>query len=202
MAKEEIEDEKEVETVATESPGPDFATGAEPNADSPPRRRGDSDAPLAPLSTSGTFTSATAAQTAPAAALTSAAPAALSLLVLRGLPFTATEADIAAFVERAGVAHSLASERPISLLDDALGRPSGFAVLQLTGVADFHEVHRKLHMQHLGSRYVEALLPSQHEKWVTSAVAQWRVLTATGPARQGRPGHGARRARPSGRPGT
>eukprot|EP00927_Polykrikos_kofoidii_P079208 TRINITY_DN75996_c0_g1_i1.p1 TRINITY_DN75996_c0_g1~~TRINITY_DN75996_c0_g1_i1.p1 ORF type:complete len:303 (-),score=34.92 TRINITY_DN75996_c0_g1_i1:197-1105(-) len=99
------------------------------------------------------------------------------LLILRGLPFMATEADVASFVEKAGVSRSLAKNQPISLLDDAIGRPSGFCVLQLAVASELQEVQRKLHMQRLGSRYIEALLPGRHEKWVASAVAKWKGLS-------------------------
>jgi len=105
--------------------------------------------------------------------------AAPQLLVLRGLPFMASEADVAAFVEKTGSTRTLSvAGRQISLLDDALGRPSGFCVLNLASSAELQEVQRKLHMQRLGSRYIEALLPSKCEKWVASAVAQWKALGA------------------------
>jgi hypothetical protein len=78
-------------------------------------------------------------------------------LILRGLPFNVTEAEVAAFVEQNGAMNDLSPVRPITLLDNAQGRPSGFAELHLNKNATFYEVHEKLHMGRLGSRYIEAL---------------------------------------------
>jgi hypothetical protein len=91
-------------------------------------------------------------------------------LVLRGLPFTAKEADVAALVAKVG-AHFDA----VHILQDTLGRPSGFCVLKIGDPWDLQRVQKKLHMQRLGGRYVEALLPERCERWVASAIAaQWK----------------------------
>lgn len=81
------------------------------------------------------------------------------VLVLRGLPFNVIEADVAAFLEQAGVSDSLVGYKPISLLSNASGKPSGFAEIQLKRDVNYWEVQEKLHMQRLGSRYIEVLPP-------------------------------------------
>lgn len=94
------------------------------------------------------------------------------MLVLRGLPFSATSADVAYLVQKAGATANLAaSPRAIALLQDASGRPSGFCAVRLSCAAVLQEVQRKLHMQRLGTRYIEALLPGRCERWVSTAVA-------------------------------
>jgi len=82
-------------------------------------------------------------------------------IILRGLPFNVTEADVLDFVEDAGASKSLAPSQPIFLLQNAQGRPSGFAEVQLNKNAHFWEVQKLLHMQRLGNRYIEAL-PLRH----------------------------------------
>jgi len=77
------------------------------------------------------------------------------VVVLRGLPFNVTEADMAAFLEQAGVSSALASCKPVNLLTNASGKPSGYAEIQLKSEVHYWEVHEKLHMQRLGSRYIE-----------------------------------------------
>jgi len=81
-------------------------------------------------------------------------------LVLRGLPFSVTEADIATFLEESGVPSSaIAGPRAITLLANQQGRPSGFAEIQLNRGTNYWEVQAKVHMQSLGGRYIEALPP-------------------------------------------
>merc|ERR1719401_713366 len=80
------------------------------------------------------------------------------MMILRGLPFNVTEADVKTFIEEAGASKMLALvERPISLLSNPQGRPSGFAEVQLDKCANYWEVHEKLNMQRLGGRYIEVL---------------------------------------------
>lgn len=99
-------------------------------------------------------------------------------LMLRGLPYTATEADLFSFLEEAGVADCLA-EGPgaISLLSNPRGKPSGFAELRLSQHTNFWEVQEKLHMRRLGGRYIEAL-PPRSGKTTWGAVPSWKRLPA------------------------
>jgi len=85
-------------------------------------------------------------------------------LVLRGLPFNVSEDDVAAFIDHAGALQDLAPGKPIVLLNNAQGRPSGFAEVNLNRAADFWQVRQKLHMQRLGGRYIEALPPRNASK--------------------------------------
>lgn len=78
-------------------------------------------------------------------------------LVLRGLPFCATEADVLALIKQAGAAEALAQDKPVRLLMNPSGRASGFAEVHLSSQADSCKVAEKLHMQRLGSRYLEVL---------------------------------------------
>jgi hypothetical protein len=88
-------------------------------------------------------------------------------LVLRGLPFTVTEAELTSFIEEAGAKDYLAPvAKPINLLSNTQGRPSGFAELHLAKSADFWEVRDKLHMQYFGNRYIE-VLPHRRENLPT-----------------------------------
>lgn len=81
-----------------------------------------------------------------------------SVLTLRGLPFQTTEGEVLSFVEEAGCKPWLAQvSRPVHLLSNAQGRPSGYAEIQLGRFSDYHEVRAKLHMQYFGQRYVEVL---------------------------------------------
>lgn len=115
-------------------------------------------------------------------------------LVLRGLPFNVTEADVMAFIEQAGCAKALARNDSITLLTNQQGRPSGFAELQLNRASDFWEVQEKLHMQRLGTRYVEALPPRGGKAgWGMSTTRQvkrdsWRRVKG-----QPQPGDGSTR---------
>jgi hypothetical protein len=85
-----------------------------------------------------------------------------SCLVLRGLPFSATECDVADFLEQCGVLGNLAPGRPITLLVTPQGRPSGLAEVNLVGEVEAEESRTLVHMQHLGGRYIEVLPPG---KW-------------------------------------
>jgi len=81
-------------------------------------------------------------------------------LVLRGLPFTSTMEEVTAFIDSVGVTKSLRPEEPrIVLLEDAHGRPSGFAEVHLSCSSEFWDCREKLHMQRLGGRYIEVLQP-------------------------------------------
>jgi len=81
-----------------------------------------------------------------------------SVLTLRGLPFQTTEAEVVNFIEEAGCKQWLANvSRPVCLLSNPQGRPSGYAEIQLARSSDFHEVRGKLHMRFFGQRYVEVL---------------------------------------------
>lgn len=93
-------------------------------------------------------------------------------LVLRGLPFNATEADVMAFIEQAGCAYALARNDPINLLSNQQGRPSGFAEIHLSRSTDFWEVQEKLHNRVIGTRYVEALPPRGKSGWGASPASR------------------------------
>lgn len=82
-------------------------------------------------------------------------------LMLRGLPFSATEEDVSEFIEQMGASDALAPGHAVSLLINSQGRPSGFAEVQLAKASMFWEVQEKLHMQRLGGRYIEALAPQK-----------------------------------------
>lgn len=92
-------------------------------------------------------------------------PSQWSSLVLRGLPFNITEADIAAFIEQHGVSGDLAPGRPISLMTTPQGKSSGFAEVQLNMHANYPEIEQKLHMQCIGERYIEVLPPQARGKF-------------------------------------
>merc|ERR1719171_1773980 len=87
--------------------------------------------------------------------------------MLRGLPFTATEDDIAEFLKKAGVTSSLAPGNSIVLLSNNQGRPSGFAEISLADGYDFGEFRDAVNMRRLGTRYIEVLPPNQ-PKWGTT----------------------------------
>jgi len=104
-------------------------------------------------------------------------------IVLRGLPFNVTEADVMDFIVQAGCAKAIAKNDPITLLSNQQGRPSGFAEIQLNRPNEFWEVQEKLHMQRLGTRYVEALPPRGKGAWGASPASRhtakrdpWRRL--------------------------
>lgn len=78
-------------------------------------------------------------------------------LVLRGLPFSATECDVANFLEQCGVLGNLAPGRPIKLLVNAQGRLSGFAEVHTVGAAEAEEARAAIHMRQMGNRYIEVL---------------------------------------------
>jgi len=94
-------------------------------------------------------------------------------IVLRGLPFTATEAQVLEFVKKSGVrSKDLLSSECVSLLANAEGRPSGFAEIRLSKSAKFADVYRRLHMKYLGDRYIEALPPKSGNK--SRSNRRWR----------------------------
>lgn len=82
-----------------------------------------------------------------------------SCLVLRGLPFSATECDLACFLEHCGVLGNLAPGRPIRLLLNPQGRLSGFAEVNMVGATEAVEARSAIHLQRLGTRYIEVLPP-------------------------------------------
>jgi hypothetical protein len=85
-----------------------------------------------------------------------------NVLTLRGLPFQTSEAEVYDFIVEAGCKQWLAQiSRPISLLSNPAGRPSGYAEVHLARSTDYQEVRGKLHMQYFGQRYVE-VLPQKH----------------------------------------
>lgn len=95
---------------------------------------------------------------------TAAASGSSSMLVLRGLPFNATEGDVIDLVERAGASWALADPQSeagplVKILANAQGRPSGFAELRLVSPGVFWDAKKALHMQRMGERYVEAIPP-------------------------------------------
>lgn len=96
-------------------------------------------------------------------------------VVLRGLPFTITEAEVLAFVRNAGV-RSEDLVDGVVLLANAQGRPSGFAEIHLSKNADFWQIRQRLHMQTLGERYIEALPPRPARKAAPRQTGrrQWR----------------------------
>jgi len=84
----------------------------------------------------------------------------MTSLILRGLPFNVTEGDVASFIDERGAFQFLApGPKPIALLTNPQGRPSGFAEVQLIKTANYYEVFKKLNMQSLGGRYIEVLTP-------------------------------------------
>lgn len=86
------------------------------------------------------------------------------VLLLRGLPFAVTEHELMTFLEENCVMEYLAS-RPVVLLTNANGRPSGFAEVKMNTTADFWEVREMLHMQRLGGRYIEVLSPTGNKSY-------------------------------------
>jgi len=96
-------------------------------------------------------------------------------LILRGLPFNCTVDDVVSFIEQAGALEFLAPVlKPIALLSNPQGRPSGFAEVQLIKTANYHEVFGKLNMQTLGGRYIEVLTPRGNKAvhWATTSSRQ------------------------------
>jgi len=94
-------------------------------------------------------------------------------IVLRGLPFTVTEAEVLDFVKKSGVrSKDLLSSKCVSLLANSEGRPSGFAEIRLSNSATFADVYRRLHMKYLGDRYIEALPPKSGNK--SRSNRRWR----------------------------
>jgi len=87
-----------------------------------------------------------------------------SSVILRGLPFNATECEIKAFIKRQGVSQKDVAKDGVALLANTQGRPSGFAEITLAPGADFWAVRELLHMQRIGSRYIEVLPPRQSRK--------------------------------------
>ena len=75
---------------------------------------------------------------------------------LRGLPFSATIADIKRFLGD-HTANLVAREPAIRLLLNRDGKPSGFAHLQFTCLQAAQRCREQLHWQLMGDRYVEVL---------------------------------------------
>lgn len=93
-----------------------------------------------------------------------------TLLILRGLPFAVTEAEVMNYIERAGVREYLVPHSLI-LLSNKQGRPSGFAEVQLLSAADFCQVRKQLHYGRIGGRYIEAMPPRQTKPYSGSSPA-------------------------------
>jgi hypothetical protein len=84
-------------------------------------------------------------------------------LVLRGLPFSTTTAEVYNFIVECGCKQWIAqTAKPISLVENVAGRPSGYAEITLAKHADFAEVRAKIHLQYFGQRYVE-VMPQKSE---------------------------------------
>jgi RNA recognition motif-containing protein len=119
-----------------------------------------------------------------------------SCLVLRGLPFSASECDVADFLERCGVLGSLAPGRPIILLVNPQGRPSGFAEVNMVGEVEAEEARPAIHMQRLGGRYIEVLpnAPSKSDyKWANAGDCDTSSSIATvAQPRRGRGGQSSK----------
>lgn len=85
-------------------------------------------------------------------------------LVLRGLPFNVTEAEVYDFIEEVGAKRYLAHiDNPVNLLTNAQGKPSGFAEVHVGRTSDMAEVRGKIHNKYFGNRYIE-VLPYRSEK--------------------------------------
>lgn len=106
-------------------------------------------------------------------------------LVLRGLPFSVTEVAVRRFLRKHMSLAELAEENAVVLVSEK-GRPSGFAEIYLAPAVDSNWVKQRLHMQHLGERYIEALppKPARITKKVAArddarnAQARWKQVTA------------------------
>jgi len=125
-------------------------------------------------------------------------------LLLRGLPFTATEEEVLAFVKQCGVSENLLAPRPIVIITNSANRPSGFAEVRLAinelpdADARLAEAREALHLRCLGDRYIEVLPPrSKDSAWPTSASPAWRSSHGhsggRGGASRGSPSHGENR---------
>eukprot|EP00930_Biecheleria_cincta_P100399 TRINITY_DN92039_c0_g1_i1.p1 TRINITY_DN92039_c0_g1~~TRINITY_DN92039_c0_g1_i1.p1 ORF type:complete len:589 (+),score=125.62 TRINITY_DN92039_c0_g1_i1:59-1825(+) len=80
--------------------------------------------------------------------------------LLRGLPFQATAEDVRAFLGEH--AADLGGEVPVELLQDARGRPSGYARLTFVSSEAAKTCRRKLHNTSLQDRYIEFLDGNAH----------------------------------------
>jgi hypothetical protein len=81
-----------------------------------------------------------------------------NILSLRGLPFSTTEDEVYTFIEELGCTEWLAQiAKPITLVENAQGKPTGFAEITLAKTADFGTVRSKIHLQYFGKRYVEVM---------------------------------------------
>jgi len=79
-------------------------------------------------------------------------------LLLRGLPFSVDELQLANFIDQMCGPGCLSPDpTPISLLRNQQNRPSGFADVYLSADTDPHYVREKIHLQRLGGRYIEVL---------------------------------------------
>jgi hypothetical protein len=83
---------------------------------------------------------------------------AVPTLKLRGLPFTATEEDVCAFIKAQGV--KVAQSR-LSLVRTRDGRSTGFATLEFDDLPSAAHAQEQLHMRVAGDRYVEVFLKMQ-----------------------------------------
>jgi len=81
-----------------------------------------------------------------------------SVIRMRGLPFSATEADIEKFLAQAGVI----ARRVHLIRESGVGRPSGNAYVEVATVDDANRAIT-LNRQSIGSRYIEMYRSSQME---------------------------------------
>lgn len=83
---------------------------------------------------------------------------------LRGLPFTASEADVLAFFAQHDVVDRIAEgSNRVNLLPRANGRPSGQAVVQMRDRQEADLAQKVLHGQWMGSRYIEVFVYGDNE---------------------------------------
>lgn len=80
------------------------------------------------------------------------------MLRLRGLPFDTTSNDVLAFFAQHGVADRIADGiNAVQIMSKSTGKPSGNAIVQLRNADDVGIVHKTLHKEIMGSRYIEVL---------------------------------------------
>lgn len=90
-----------------------------------------------------------------AAPVAEAAPPAVRRLRLRGLPFTAVESDVLAFVAREGDVNWLEEEDAVRVQRRNNGRPTGIALVHLKAGVPLQAVLAALDGKNMGDRYIE-----------------------------------------------
>lgn len=80
-------------------------------------------------------------------------------VVLRGLPFKATDMTVLQFICHAGCKQFLApTDKPIKILNDVHGRPSGYCKIYVARSSHIEELKDRLHLRYFdNTRYVEVL---------------------------------------------